>query len=61
MDCSRSIFSPKVYGNGGPFEIADATADFRNSILLSGPRAVQEGLTTTKSSALSSTSGEIIY
>jgi len=27
-----SILSPKLYGNGGPFDMAEATADFRNSI-----------------------------
>ena len=32
MDWSRSSLSPKVYGNGGPFEIADATADLRKSM-----------------------------
>ena len=29
---SISTRSPKVYGNGGPFEIADATADLKNSM-----------------------------
>lgn len=32
IDWSRSSLSPKVYGNGGPFEIADATADLRKSM-----------------------------
>ena len=34
IDCSRSILSPKEYGNGGPLDIAEATADLRKSIEL---------------------------
>lgn len=33
MDWSRSTMSPKVYGKAGPFAMADATADFRKSIV----------------------------
>ena len=34
IDCSRSSLSPKEYGNGGPLDIAEATADLRKSIEL---------------------------
>jgi len=34
MEGSRSTLSPNVYGNGGPFAIAEATADFRKSMTL---------------------------
>lgn len=32
MELSMSTRSPKEYGKAGPFEIADATADFKKSI-----------------------------
>ena len=32
MELSTSTFSPNVYGNGGPLDMADATADLRKSI-----------------------------
>ncbi len=33
MLVSTSTRSPKVYGNGGPFDIAEATADLKNSMV----------------------------
>jgi hypothetical protein len=32
MELSTSTLSPNEYGNGGPLEIAEATADFRKSM-----------------------------
>jgi hypothetical protein len=39
MEGSRSVLSPKEYGKGGPFAMADATADLRKSIASGSNRA----------------------
>jgi hypothetical protein len=36
MEGSRSTLSPKLYGNGGPLAIAEATADLRKSMARGG-------------------------
>ena len=33
MLVSTSTWSPNVYGNGGPFDMAEATADLKNSMV----------------------------
>jgi hypothetical protein len=35
IELSTSTLSPNEYGNGGPFEIAETTADFKKSMSLS--------------------------
>ena len=35
IELSTSTRSPNVYGNGGPLEMADATADLRKSMVTS--------------------------
>lgn len=42
IDSSTSTLSPNVYGNGGPWDMAEATADFRKSMSSCSERGRRE-------------------